>query len=191
MKYLIYIISFLFICNINTSLASNNKIVIEDDLTDKDSKNQAPLLRHDIEEGDHNPSSGALVSLDGSLELDTPGKVQCYNCCKGAWDYYRIISGYTLEFLALYSNTAGTFGGIALTICAGIDKYIDLNDPIHKSLSTAGVTIGIIVTGSALLGGWAKKEGDRRLSLTQKTLQERHIKVDKLKAKVATLKSQS
>jgi hypothetical protein len=54
MKYLIYIISFLFICNINTPLASNNKIVIEDDLTDKDSKNQAPLLRHDIEEGDHN-----------------------------------------------------------------------------------------------------------------------------------------
>ena len=51
MKYLIYIISFLFICNINTSLASNNKIVIEDDLTDKDSKNQIPLLKHDIEEG--------------------------------------------------------------------------------------------------------------------------------------------
>ena len=63
MKYLIYIISFLFICNINTPLASNNKIVIEDDLTDKDSKNQAPLLRHDIEEGDHNPSSGASCEL--------------------------------------------------------------------------------------------------------------------------------
>ena len=125
MKHLIYIIIFLFIFNINTSLASNSKNVIEDDLTAKVLKPQIPLLRHDIEEGDHNPSGGALVSLDGSLELDTPGKVQCYNCCKGAWDYYRIISGYTLEFLALYSNTVGTFGGIALTICAGIDKYID------------------------------------------------------------------
>ena len=191
MKYLIYIIIFLFICNINTSLASNNKIVIEDDLTDKDSKHQIPLLTHDIEEGDHNPSVVIPVDLNGSLDLDTPGKVNCYNCCKGAWDYYKIISGYTLEFLALHCNTLGTLGGFALTVCAGIDKYSDLNGPIHESLSTANLTIGTIVTGSALIGAWAKKEGDRRLSLTQKTLQERRTKVDKLKARVATLKNQS
>lgn len=77
-----------------------------------------------------------------------------------------------------------------LTMCAGIDKYSDPNSPIHDFLFTASLTIGTIVTGSALIGAWAKKEGDHQLATTQKTLIEHQEKIKGIKEKIANLKNQ-
>lgn len=195
MKYYKYLGLIFLICNINSSSIGSSSS--SEDTIEEVNGNNATVLLRDLDElnlkEDDPPLQTVFVVEPNVVNLDTPGKIAFYARGKDCLDYYRIFTGYALKFLSMHSGTIATVGGVAATICSGINKYSGTNDScynnsFYENLATANFALGAIVTTSSFLGGWAKREAEQRLATTQKEMVVYREKVKKMNTKIKNLK---
>ncbi|MBL9028911.1 MAG: hypothetical protein JNK42_00335 [Caedimonas sp.] len=193
MKCCKYLGLLFLICNISSSSIGSSSS--SEDTIEEVDKNNATVPLRDLDElnlkEDDLSLQAVFVVEPNVVNLDTRGKIAFYNRGKDCLDYYRIFTGYALKFLSMHSGTIATVGGVAATICSGINKYVDPNSSIHPDLATAGFVLGTVVTGASLLGSWATQEANKRLAITQKELNTHKEMIVKLNTKVEKLKQKS